>query len=133
VLIARQADDRFPRRIVVGIDGSLQSAAAYAAGRYLARRFDVELTPVVARGGKALDDRLVSLIVDERHKEATEDPATALVGAAADADLLVVDSRGLHGLKSLGSVSERVAHQAPCSTLIVREPVWQQIAEELGA
>ena len=37
-----------------------------------------------------------------------------------DADLLVVGSRGLHGLRSLGSVSERVAHQARSSVLIVR-------------
>ena len=41
--------------------------------------------------------------------------------AACGADLLVLGSRGLHGLKSLGSVSERVAHQALCSTLIVRD------------
>jgi nucleotide-binding universal stress UspA family protein len=36
-----------------------------------------------------------------------------------DADILVVGSRGLHGLKSLGSISERVAHQAACSVLVV--------------
>jgi nucleotide-binding universal stress UspA family protein len=29
-------------------------------------------------------------------------------------------SRGLHGLRSLGSVSERVAHDAGCSVLVVR-------------
>ena len=44
----------------------------------------------------------------------------ALTAASAGADLIVLGSRGLHGLKSLGSVSERVAHRAPCSTLIVR-------------
>jgi nucleotide-binding universal stress UspA family protein len=49
-----------------------------------------------------------------------DEPATALVAAAAEADLLVVGSRGLHGLKALGSVSERVAHRARCSVLIVR-------------
>ena len=46
----------------------------------------------------------------------------AIVSATADADLVVVGSRGLHGLKALGSVSERVAHQARCSTIVVREP-----------
>ena len=45
---------------------------------------------------------------------------SALVEAAADADLLVVGSRGLHGFKALGSVSERVAYEAACSVLVVR-------------
>jgi nucleotide-binding universal stress UspA family protein len=33
--------------------------------------------------------------------------------AVTAADLLVIGSRGLHGIAALGSVSERVAHQAP--------------------
>jgi nucleotide-binding universal stress UspA family protein len=40
--------------------------------------------------------------------------------ARLDPDLLVVGSRGLQGLRSLGSVSERVAHEARCSVLVVR-------------
>jgi nucleotide-binding universal stress UspA family protein len=47
-------------------------------------------------------------------------PVDALVAASAEADLLVIGSRGLHGLASLGSVSERVAHRAHCSVLVVR-------------
>ncbi|MEM8831004.1 MAG: universal stress protein [Cyanobacteria bacterium P01_G01_bin.19] len=41
------------------------------------------------------------------------------------ADLIVVGSRGLKGLKEmfLGSVSNYVTHHAPCSVLIVRHPV----------
>jgi nucleotide-binding universal stress UspA family protein len=39
---------------------------------------------------------------------------------SADADLLVVGSRGLDGFRALGSVSERVAHEASCSVLVVR-------------
>lgn len=42
--------------------------------------------------------------------------------ASLEADLVVVGSRGLHGLVGLGSVSERVAHRARCSVLVVREP-----------
>jgi nucleotide-binding universal stress UspA family protein len=37
-------------------------------------------------------------------------------------DLVVVGSRGVHGLRALGSVSERVAHQAHCTALVVHEP-----------
>ncbi|MEM6614450.1 MAG: universal stress protein [Cyanobacteria bacterium P01_C01_bin.72] len=41
------------------------------------------------------------------------------------ADLIIVGSRGLQGLKEmfLGSVSNYVTHHAPCSVLIVRQPI----------
>jgi nucleotide-binding universal stress UspA family protein len=119
VLVARQAGPDFPEHIVVGLDGSRESAAAYATARTLADRFGAELWPVVGHGGKAVDRRLVATIVEE-WEDLQDEPVTALTAAAADGDLLVVGSRGLHGLKSLGSVSERVAHNAHCSTLIVR-------------
>jgi len=99
VLVAREAPAAFPRRIVVGVDGSPGAAAAHAAAQRLAERFDAEL-------------RVVSDAAD---------PVRELVAAAAHADLLVVGSRGLTGLKALGSVAERVAHDAASSVLIVRD------------
>jgi nucleotide-binding universal stress UspA family protein len=101
VLIARppRAAGDFPHALVVGVDGSAGSAAAVAAGEYLARRFGAALRVVEA--------------VDEP-------PVAALVAASRDADLLLVGSRGLTGWKALGSVSERVAHEAGCSVLVVR-------------
>lgn len=102
VLVARAAGAEFPRRIVVGVDGSAESAAAYGAARYLGERFGAGLRVLIARSD--------------------EPPVQALVAAAESADLVVVGSRGLHGLRALGSVSERVAHTAACSVLVVREP-----------
>lgn len=123
VLVARAAwEGGVPRRIVVGVDGSPESAAAYAAGKQLAERFGAKLWPVVAHGGDGVDGDRVAAIVDYHHEDLPDEPVHALVAASAEADLLVVGSRGLHGLKALGSVSERVAHQARCSTLIVRRP-----------
>jgi nucleotide-binding universal stress UspA family protein len=119
VLVARKAGAQFPRRVVVGVDGSPESDAAYTAARHLAVRFGAEVWPVVAHGGKGVDKRLVATLVD-RHEDLPDQPVPALIAAGADADLLVVGNRGLHGLKSLGSVSERVAHQAHSSVLIVR-------------
>jgi nucleotide-binding universal stress UspA family protein len=116
VLVARPASDGFPRRIAVGVDGSVESAAAYAAARYLAERFDAALRT----------------ITDGEHEENRLRPVEALTTGAEDADLVVVGSRGLHGRHSLGSVSERVAHGASCSTLMVRLPAWLRIAGELG-
>jgi nucleotide-binding universal stress UspA family protein len=124
VLVARRRNDgdEFPNKIVVGVDGSPESAAAYDAARELSERLGVELWPVIAHGGKEVDRGLVDRIVGEQREELPEGPVPALLAAAADADLLVVGSRGLHGLRALGSVSERVAHQARSSVLIVRNP-----------
>jgi nucleotide-binding universal stress UspA family protein len=47
-------------------------------------------------------------------------PVAELVAVSGDADLLVLGSRGLRGVKALGSVSERVGHQARCPVLVVR-------------
>jgi nucleotide-binding universal stress UspA family protein len=127
ILVARQAGDGFPQRIVVGIDGSPQSAAAYAAANYLARRFEAQLTTLVARGGKEVNERMTRVIA-AAHEDTFDEPAEALVKASESADIVIVGSRGLHGLKTLGSVSERVAHRAKCSALVVREPIWQRIA-----
>ena len=120
VLVARPAEAQFPRRIVVGIDGSPQSAVAYATALRFAVRFDSEVWPVVAHGGKGVDRDRVAAIVDYHHEDLPDEPVAALVAASADADLVMVGSRGLHGIKALGSVSERVAHQVHCSTLVVR-------------
>ena len=42
VLVARKRSDAFPHKIVVGIDGSAQSMAAYAVAKDLAERFETE-------------------------------------------------------------------------------------------
>lgn len=88
-----------PRRIVVGVDGSAEADAALAVARELESRFEASARVLRVDAGR---------------------PATALTDAASDADLLVVGSRGVHGARALGSVSERVAHDAPCSVLVVR-------------
>jgi nucleotide-binding universal stress UspA family protein len=121
VLIARApvGSQPFPRSIVVGVDGSPQAVAALAAARELSERLEAPLTVVAAAGEKSVDlDAVRELGVaaeEDRGK-----PVPSLVERSKKADLLVVGSRGLHGLKALGSVSERVAHQAGCSVLVIR-------------
>lgn len=108
-----------PNRIVVGVDGSPQSTAAADLARGLADRFGASLKTVTGLGGKRVDPQRISETFPES-KHLPDPPVDAMVGASRNADLVVVGSRGLHGLKALGSVSERVAHRAACSVLIVR-------------
>jgi nucleotide-binding universal stress UspA family protein len=121
VLVARtpQEGASFPSAIVVGVDGSEHSDSTVAAGAELRDRFGASLRTIAASRGQTVDLDVIRgrfpgvEIVDAK-------PLEALVEASKGADLLVVGSRGLHGLKALGSVSERAAHQAKCSVLVVR-------------
>jgi nucleotide-binding universal stress UspA family protein len=126
VLMARGApEEGFPARVAVGADGSAESARAIQAGAEIADRCGAALEAVVATGAGATPDAAaVRSALDAAAGPGTplrmesEAPVEAL--SRIEPDLLVVGSRGLQGLRSLGSVSERVAHQAPCSVLVVR-------------
>jgi nucleotide-binding universal stress UspA family protein len=100
VLLAR-ADRPAGSGVVVGTDGSPPSLRAIEVAQAIAAERDVSLREVEAPRGRAVG---------------------TLLAAAADAGLLVVGSRGLQGLRALGSVSARVAHRARCSVLVVRDP-----------
>ena len=120
VMIVRPTEERerWPRSIVVGTDGSPAATAATAVADALAKRFGAQVRTLVATGGKPLDhDKLSSVKNVERDERK---PADCLVAASNEADLLILGSRGLHGFAALGSVSERVAHDASCSVLVVR-------------
>jgi nucleotide-binding universal stress UspA family protein len=60
--------------------------------------------------------------VEARSHAITGDPADALIQVALSekAELIVVGSHGMHGVKRvLGSVPNKVSHQARCTVLIV--------------
>jgi nucleotide-binding universal stress UspA family protein len=115
VLIARpgQQGDPWPSAVTVGVDGSEPARHAESVAREIAERGGATLRVLVAKGGEEIGD-VGSAEVDDRS------PVHALGAAATTSDLIVVGSRGLHGLAAIGSVAERVAHQASCSVLIVR-------------
>jgi nucleotide-binding universal stress UspA family protein len=119
VLIARAArDSEWPRSIVAGVDGSASSVVAFSVARVVAERFGATVR-AIASTKDHLDEQAARKIAPDLDEDA-RGAVDILVEASASADLMFVGSRGLHGLKALGSVSERVAHQSHCSVIVVR-------------
>lgn len=130
VLFARpgSAGDVALKRIVVGVDGSSEALDAHAVAGDLADRFDAELRTVAGLGGNRADAERLAALHADAHLDARP-PIDCLLDASAAADLLVVGSRGRRGLAALASVSERVAHHAKCSVLVVRAGRSPEVAE----
>jgi nucleotide-binding universal stress UspA family protein len=137
-------------RIVVGVDGSDdgQRALRWAVDEARARGGTVEVVHAwqppflagypldsLATGIDAFED--TARTVMERALEGVDvaglgrpvqqtlrpaRPASALLDAAEDADLVVVGSRGIGGFRGLlvGSVSLQVARHSPCPVVVVR-------------
>jgi nucleotide-binding universal stress UspA family protein len=118
VLIARTArhPETWPQSIVVGIDGSVESAAAFSVARSLAERFEASMRTLAASDGL---DREEAHTITSELQEQPGGAVDMLTAASDSADLVVLGNRGLHGLKAIGSVSERVAHRARASVLVV--------------
>ena len=122
VLLAYPTEDGpwRPRKIVVGFDSSTYALAALRTAEELANAHGGTVEVVAATGGKTIEsDAAWGERVD------TWDPAhpvAALVERSRTVDLVVVGSRGVHGIRAIGSVSERVAHQAHCTVLVVHDP-----------
>ena len=123
VLIARGSIEagRWPRHIVVGLDGSPDAQRALEAAQALANRFDCAVRVITATQDAHVDlNRARRMAPDlEEHDARALD---ALTITAETTDLVVVGSRGLRGLQALGSLSERLAHEAEHSVLVVRPP-----------
>jgi nucleotide-binding universal stress UspA family protein len=126
VLLARAPQGNgFPAKVTVAADGSAESVRAIQVAAAIARRLATPFEAVVATGGDASIDleavraALHAAVGQDVPLRADPDPPIEAL-TRLETDLLVLGSRGLHGMRSLGSVSERVAHEARCSVLVVR-------------
>ncbi|MEO7753471.1 MAG: universal stress protein [Terracoccus sp.] len=139
-------------RIVVGVDGSDPSLAALRWAQHLATLSSTTVLvvavwePATAFGlvgagwgavppdwdiegatRLALEESVVAALGDDAHGVETRveqgSPAQVLIELSADAQMLVVGSRGHGGFASLllGSVSGACVEHAACPVLVVRE------------
>jgi nucleotide-binding universal stress UspA family protein len=133
------------RRIVVAVDGSPNSRRALRRAADEATAHGASLEVVLAWGlldqvtatqfdpnygearARADLEQIVAAELGENRPTSTalrienDLPARAILAAAQGAWMVVVGSRGLGGFKGLllGSVSQQIAHHAPCPVLIV--------------
>ena len=133
VLVARRPPEGvdFPSRILLASDGTPPSDAAADHAARLAARFGSNVAIAAARGQEtppqhgvaAQAARIMALTGAEPEILDRPGPPYHAVPAAArdfEASLVVTGSRGLTGVAALKSASERIAHAAPCSVLVVR-------------
>ena len=85
---------------------------------------------------KSLAAEATAVRVSTEYTQLAGNPGQMICELAGNwsADLILVGSRGLKGLKEmfLGSVSNYVTHHAPCSVLIVRNSVDSQSQREFS-
>jgi nucleotide-binding universal stress UspA family protein len=135
VLVARRPlSDPSLSRVLLASDGSRASFAAAELAARIAGRFGSHVTLLRVSDEREPAERHALAVQAADLLEATGarpvvveldgKPAEVIVRTAEQeqTSLVVVGSRGLAGVKALGSVSERVAHTAPCSVLVARPP-----------
>jgi nucleotide-binding universal stress UspA family protein len=118
------------RTVLVGTDGSITAGRAVQRAVAVAKASEARL--IVAYVGDKDTGRTVLSGIDPQHRDAgveiettllTGDPAAALIGLAGaeHADLIVVGNKGMTGAQRflLGSVPNKVSHNATCDVLIV--------------
>ena len=133
VLVARRPPEgvEFPQRILVATDGSRDAGRAVELTarighqhRALVSFLSVDPGPHGDPAHIAVDavDLTAALGREPTVLRASGHAHERILEAAASEriSLVVVGSRGLSGVRALGSVSERVAHRAPCSVLVAR-------------
>lgn len=127
-----------PGLVVAGVDGSLPSRDALVFAFEEAALRDVSLVTLCALadapgrigGAQHMEEDFGRLVTafEKEHPEVTVlrqvsfgTPRTALLEAAAGAQLLVIGSRGLGGVAgmSIGSVAGALVHHAPCPVAVV--------------
>jgi len=135
LLIARRppAHTRFGERIIVASDGLECSAELVSFAADLAEEHGSSLTLLHAIDGEssyhptriaAQVERVTSALGERAHVRIEPGGRVRSLivetAVAEQCSLIIVSSRRVGGVRALGSVSERVVHDAACSVLVVR-------------
>ena len=129
-LIAREATEEFPRVILHATDGSPEALEAAKLAASIGARHGARVVSLCVDDdqdrGRAVVEESAALIErggrepELRVERGSPDRQIVETASGIGAELIAIGSRGRTGLRALGSVSERVAHRAPCSVLIAR-------------
>jgi nucleotide-binding universal stress UspA family protein len=158
--LTTQPSNERKSRIVVGVDGSAPSKAALAWAVSQARLTGATVEAIIAweypmtfgypalealtvdfRGiaGQVLARTIAQVAVPGQPVTITStvsegNAARVLLDAAAEADLLVVGSRGHGGFVGalLGSVGQHCVHYATCPVVVIRDSVAPGLGREPG-
>ena len=124
----------FPGRILVAADGPGHPERAVRLAGMIARQSGSEITLVRVNWSRNSKRPELAAAIADLNALGVEPVEVLMAGPARrripqvaaqeGVSLVIVGSRGLGGPHALGSVSERVAHESPCSVLIVRPPVF---------
>jgi nucleotide-binding universal stress UspA family protein len=133
VLVARplRAGAVFPREILLATDGSPAMGPIVAVTAALAQRHDSQVVlahvePTTQEVRHEIAEEAATLIEatggDPVILELEGHPPSRIAAIAPDlrTSLVITGSRGLTGIRALGSVSERIGMIAPCSVLVMR-------------
>jgi nucleotide-binding universal stress UspA family protein len=128
VVVVRPTDDSLSgSRVVIGYDGSQPADAAVEFGLRYAWRHGLaaRIVAVLASEDESRDHlarvREFGRAADIEVVEVVGHPSELLLEWSADAELLVVGSRGRGGFTGLvlGSVSQTMLHQSPCPVAVI--------------
>ncbi|MGO9886976.1 MAG: universal stress protein [Solirubrobacteraceae bacterium] len=138
LLIAREPPLADGEHILLALDGTDDAPGLIDIAAHAARRLERGVVVVHAVGVESRSQPHHLEAQRERLAEAlgvtpevvvkAERPTDAILAVARSrqTSLIIIGSRRVGGVRALGSVSERIAHRARCSVLIVRP-------EELGS
>jgi nucleotide-binding universal stress UspA family protein len=133
VLVARRPPEgvAFPERILVATEGSPDAERAVELAARIGDRHGARVSLLTVDPARHGDPKRIAVHRAELTAALGVEPTTLHrlghpadriqeAAAAESISLVALGSRGLAGVRALGSVSERVAHRARCSVLVAR-------------